>query len=196
MMKFLKVIFISLFLTSCIGNITSTVFGVGVNINLDPRSPGLYLDDKLAETLIMKKIVQHDYKQIFLNVKVIDGTAILSGRVEKAEDKLKMTKFAWETAGIKVVRNDIVIADETSFRQRAKDILISSQLGAALLINKKINSRNYNLETINGKIYIYGMARTTTELEEVIKEAKLIPDVVEVVPSIILADNLSRKNYL
>jgi len=195
-MKFLKVIFISLFLTSCIGNITSTVFGVGVNINLDPRSPGLYLDDKLAETLIMKKIVQHDYKQIFLNVKVIDGTAILSGRVEKAEDKLKMTKFAWETVGIKAVRNDIVIADETSFRQRAKDILISSQLSAALLINKKINSRNYNLETINGKIYIYGMARTTTELEEVIKEAKLIPDVAEVVPSIILADNLSRKNYL
>ena len=164
-MKFLKVIFISLFLTSCIGNITSTVFGVGVNINLDPRSPGLYLDDKLAETLIMKKIVQHDYKQIFLNVKVIDGTAILSGRVEKAEDKLKMTKFAWETAGIKAVRNDIVVADETSFRQRAKDILISSQLSAALLINKKINSRNYNLETINGKIYIYGMARTTAELE-------------------------------
>jgi len=195
-MKFLKVIFISLFLTSCIGNITSTVFGVGVNINLDPRSPGLYLDDKLAETLITKKIVQHDYKQIFLNVKVIDGTAILSGRVEKAEDKLKMTKFAWETVGIKAVRNDIVIADETSFRQRAKDILISSQLSAALLINKKINSRNYNLETINGKIYIYGMARTTTELEEVIKEAKLIPDVAEVVPSIILADNLSRKNYL
>ena len=93
-MKFLKVIFLSLFLASCIGNLTTSVFGVGVNINLDPRSPGLYLDDKLAETLIMKKIVIHDYKQIFLNVKVIDGTAILSGRVEKAEDKLKMTKFA------------------------------------------------------------------------------------------------------
>ena len=195
-MKFLKVIFISLLLTSCIGNITSTVFGVGVNINLDPRSPGLYLDDKLAETLILKKIVQNDYKQIFLNVRVIDGTAILSGRVEKAEDKLKMTKFAWETAGIKAVKNDIVVADETSFKQRAKDILISSQLSAALLINKKINSRNYNLETINGKIYIYGMARTNSELEEVMKEAKSIPDVVEIVPSIILADNLSRKNYL
>jgi osmotically-inducible protein OsmY len=107
-----------------------------------------------------------------------------------------MTKFAWETAGIKAVRNDIVIADETSFKQRAKDILISAQLEAALLINKKINSRNYNLETINGKIYIYGMAKTTAELEEVIKEAKLIPDVAEVIPSIILADNLSRKNYL
>jgi osmotically-inducible protein OsmY len=104
-MKFLKVIFIFSFLTSCIGNFASTVFGVGVNINLDPRSPGLYLDDKLAETLIMTKIVRNDYKQIFLNVKVIDGTAILSGRVEKAEDKLKMTKFAWETAGIKAVRN-------------------------------------------------------------------------------------------
>ena len=195
-MRFLKVTFIFLFLTSCIGNFTSTVFGIGVNINLDPRSPGLYLDDKLAETLIMKKIVQNNYKQIFLNVKVIDGTAILSGRVENAEDKLKMTKFAWETAGIKAVRNDIVIADETSFKQRAKDILISAQLEAALLINKKINSRNYNLETINGKIYIYGMAKTTAELEEVIKEAKLIPDVVEVIPSIILADNLSRRNYL
>ncbi len=195
-MKFLKVIFISLLLTSCIGNITSTVFGVGVNINLDPRSPGLYLDDKLAETLIIKKIVQNNYKQIFLNVRVIDGTAILSGRVEKAEDKLKITKFAWETAGIKAVKNDIVIADETSFKQRAKDILISSQLSAALLVNKKINSRNYNLETINGKIYIYGMARTNSELEEVMKEAKSIPDVVEIVPSIILADNLSRKNYL
>jgi osmotically-inducible protein OsmY len=195
-MKFLKVIFISIFLTSCIGNISSTVFGVGVNINLDPRSPGLYLDDKLAETLIMKKIVQHDYKKVFLNVRVIDGLAILSGRVEKAEDKLKITKFAWETAGIKGVRNDIVIADSSSFRQRAKDILISSQLGTALLINKKINSRNYNLETINGKIYIYGMAKTTAELEEVIKEAKAIPDVIEVVPSIILADNLSRRNYL
>ena len=176
-MKFLKVIFISLFLTSCIGNITSTVFGVGVNINLDPRSPGLYLDDKLAETLIMKKIVQHDYKQVFLNVKVIDGTAILSGRVEKAEDKLKMTKFAWETAGIKAVRNDIVVADETSFRQRAKDILISSQLSAALLINKKINSRNYNLETINGKIYIYGMARTSAEIGRASCRERVLPTV-------------------
>jgi osmotically-inducible protein OsmY len=195
-MKFIKVILISLFLTSCIGNITSTVFGVGVNINLDPRSPGLYLDDKLAETIITKKIVSHNYKLVFLNVKVIDGTAILSGRVERAEDKLKMTKFAWETAGIKAVRNDIVIADQTSFQQRAKDILISSQLSTALLFNKKINSRNYNLETINGKVYIYGMARTTEELDEVIKEAKLIPGVAEVVPSIILADNLSRRNYL
>ena len=195
-MKFLKVIFISLFLTSCIGNLTSTVFGIGVNIGLDPRSPGLYLDDKLAETLIMKKIVQNNYKQIFLNVKVIDGTALLSGRVENAEDKLKLTKFAWETAGIKAVRNDIVIANENSFKQRAKDILISSQLITALLINKKISSRNYNLETINGKIYIYGMARTSAEMEEVIKEGKLIPGVVEVVPSIILSDNLSRKNYL
>jgi len=195
-MKFIKIILISLFLTSCIGNITSTVFGVGVNINLDPRSPGLYLDDKLAETIITKKIVSHNYKLVFLNVKVIDGTAILSGRVERAEDKLKMTKFAWETAGIKAVRNDIVIADQTSFQQRAKDILISSQLSTALLFNKKINSRNYNLETINGKVYIYGMARTTEELDEVIKEAKLIPGVAEVVPSIILADNLSRRNYL
>jgi osmotically-inducible protein OsmY len=195
-MKLLKVIFISLFLTSCIGNFSSTLFGVGVNINLDPRSPGLYFDDKLAETLIMKKIILNDYKQVFLTVRVIDGTAILSGRVEKAEDKLKMTKFAWETAGIKAVRNDIIIADETSFKQRAKDILISSQFNAALLINKKINSRNYNSETINGKIYVYGMAKTTAEMEEVIKEGKLIPDVVEVVPSIILADNLSRRNYL
>jgi osmotically-inducible protein OsmY len=195
-MKFLKVIFISLFLTSCIGNFSSTLFGIGVNINLDPRSPGLYFDDKLAETLIMKKIILNNYKQVFLTVRVIDGTAILSGRVEKAEDKLKMTKFAWETAGIKAVRNDIIIADETSFKQRAKDILISSQFNAALLINKKINSRNYNSETINGKIYVYGMAKTTAEMEEVIKEGKLIPDVVEVVPSIILADNLSRRNYL
>jgi osmotically-inducible protein OsmY len=195
-MKYLKVIFISLFLTSCIGNFSSTLFGIGVNINLDPRSPGLYFDDKLAETLIMKKIVLNDYKQVFLTVRVIDGTAILSGRVEKAEDKLKMTKFAWETAGIKAVRNDIIIADETSFKQRAKDILISSQFNAALLVNKKINSRNYNSETINGKIYVYGMAKTTAEMEEVIKEGKLIPDVVEVVPSIILADNLSRRNYL
>jgi osmotically-inducible protein OsmY len=195
-MKFLKVIFISLFLTSCIGNFSSTLFGVGVNINLDPRSPGLYFDDKLAETLIMKKIILNDYKQVFLTVRVIDGTAILSGRVEKAEDKLKMTKFAWETAGIKAVRNDIIIADETSFKQRAKDILISSQFNAALFVNKKINSRNYNSETINGKIYVYGMAKTTAEMEEVIKEGKLIPDVVEVVPSIILADNLSRRNYL
>jgi osmotically-inducible protein OsmY len=195
-MKFLKIIFISLFLTSCIGNFSSTLFGIGVNINLDPRSPGLYFDDKLAETLIMKKIILNDYKQVFLTVRVIDGTAILSGRVEKAEDKLKMTKFAWETAGIKAVRNDIIIADETSFKQRAKDILISSQFNAALLLNKKINSRNYNSETINGKIYVYGMAKTTAEMEEVIKEGKLIPDVVEVVPSIILADNLSRRNYL
>ena len=195
-MKFLNIIFISIFLTSCIGNFSSTLFGIGVNINLDPRSPGLYFDDKLAETLIMKKIILNDYKQVFLTVRVIDGTAILSGRVEKAEDKLKMTKFAWETAGIKAVRNDIIIADETSFKQRAKDILISSQFNAALLINKKINSRNYNSETINGKIYVYGMAKTTAEMEEVIKEGKLIPDVVEVVPSIILADNLSRRNYL
>ena len=150
----------------------------------------------VAEKLILKKIVSHDYKLVFLNVKVIDGTAILSGRVENAEDKLKLTKFAWETAGIKAVRNDIIVADSGSFRQRAKDILISSQLSVALLANKKINSRNYNLDTINGKIYIYGMAMNKEELDEVLKEAKSIPDVAEVVPSIILADNLSRRNYL
>lgn len=195
-MKFLKIILISFLLSSCIGSLNTSIFGVGVNINLDPRSPGLLFDDSLAEKIILKKIVSHNYKLVFLNVKVIDGTAILSGRVENAEDKLKLTKFAWETAGIKAVRNDILVADSGSFHQRAKDILISSQLSVALLANKKINSRNYNLDTINGKIYIYGMAMNKEELDEVLKEAKSIPDVAEVVPSIILADNLSRRNYL
>jgi len=196
MIRIIKVFLVSFLLTSCVGSYSSTLFGVGVNINLDPRSPGLYLDDKLAETTINAKILKNDYKNFFINVKVIDGTAFLSGRVNLAEDKLKLTKFAWESPGIKAVKNDIVIIDETSFKQRAKDILISSQLEVALLINKKVNSRNYNLETINGKIYIYGMARSKEELDEVLKEAKIIAEVNEVIPSIILSNDLSRKNYL
>ncbi len=205
-MKFLKFFFLVIILSSCtqslttsatsVGNYVTSAFGLGVSIKSDPRSPGLYIDDKISENLITAKIIKNDYRQFFINVKVIDGTAFLSGKVEQAEDKLKITKIAWETSGIKAVKNDIVIIDQTSFKQSAKDALIGSQLYVALLVNKNIGSSNYNFDVINGKVYIYGMASDKNEFDEVIKEVKLIPNVEEVVSSIILATDLTRQHYL
>ena len=189
-MKKLISIFFILLLTSC-----SSVgrFGTGVDITFDPRTIGMQIDDTIMQKNLSARLALAD-KKYFLSVQseVIDGRIFLSGKVEEPEEKIKITKMAWETKGVRSVKNAIVIKGETNFKSTAKDILITSQLRSALIFNKKTKSRNYTLETINKNIYIFGIAMDRDEKQEVINEANKIYDVEEVYPSIYLANELSR----
>ncbi len=168
-------------------------FGTGVDITFDPRTIGMQIDDTLMQKNLSARLVLAD-KKYFLSIdaEVLDGRIFLSGKVNKPEEKLKITKIAWETKGARSVKNAITIKGETNFKSTAKDILINSQLRSALIFNKKTKSRNYSLETINKNIYIFGIAMNSEEKKEVINEANKIYDVKKVYPSIYLVSELSR----
>ena len=168
-------------------------FGAGVDITFDPRTIGMQIDDTIMQKNLSTRLTLMD-KKYFLAVQteVLDGRIFLSGKVDEPEEKIKITKMAWETKGVRSVKNAITIKGESNFKTTAKDILITSQLRSALIFNKKTKSRNYTLETINKNIYIFGIAMDKEEMEEVINEAKKIYDVKKVIPSIYLATELSR----
>ena len=190
MYKKLKKILIIFFLISCtsVGR-----FGTGVDITFDPRTIGMQIDDTIMQKNLTARLTLTD-KKYFLTIQseVIDGRIFLSGKVDAPEDKIKITKLAWETKGVRSVKNAITIKGQSNFKSTAKDVLITSQLRSALIFNKKTKARNYTLETINRNIYIFGIAMDNEEKKEVINEANKIYDVKEVIPSIYLASELSR----
>jgi len=180
-----------LILSGCAGVSSSGLFGTGVSVALDPRSIGTQIDDSSMQKNLSARIVLLDKKH-FLSVKtkVLDGRIFLTGKVDNPEDKLKLTKMAWETVGVRSVRNDIKVKEDFNFQQSAKDLLITSQLRTALIMNKEIKSTNYQIDTYKKKIYIYGIAITSDEKDRVIEEAKQILDVQDVIASILLVENL------
>ncbi len=189
--KFIIVIFISLLLSSCAGVGSKGLFGTGVSVALDPRTVGTQMDDSIMQKTLAARILAKD-KKYFLSVKskVLDGRIFITGKVENPEEKLQITKLAWETKGARSVRNDIKIKEEFKFKQSAKDLLITSQLRTALIVNKNIKSTNYQIDTYKKKIYVYGIALTIEEKDLVISEAKEILDVEDVIASILLVEDL------
>ena len=189
--KLIKFFCIIIMLGGCVGTTSKGVFGTGVNVGLDPRSVGTQIDDTIMDKNLGTRLLLMN-KGYFLSVKinVLDGRIFITGKVDKPEEKLQITKLAWETKGARSVKNDLKIKEEFNFKQSAKDILITSQLRTALILNKKIYSRNYNIDTYKKKIYIYGISKSEDETKEVINEAKQILDVEDVVSSILLLDDL------
>jgi len=189
--RILFIFLIMFVLSGCVGVSSKGIFGTGVSIAFDPRSVGTQIDDSIMQKSLSAKILLLD-KTYFLSVKskVLDGRIFLTGKVDDPEEKLKLTKFAWETQGVRSVRNDIKVKEEFDFKQSAKDLLITSQLRTALILNKKIKATNYQIDTYKKKIYIYGIAIQQEEKELVIVEAKEILDVKDVIASIILVDDL------
>ena len=179
-----------IFLTSCS---SASQFGTGVSITFDPRTIGMQIDDTIMQKNLSARLALAD-KKYFLSVQsdVLDGRIFLSGKVDEPEEKIKITKMAWETKGVRSVKNAITIKGQSNFKSTAKDILITSQLRTALIFNKKTKARNYTLETVNKNIYIFGIAMDREEKKEVINEANKIYDVKEIIPSIYLAEELSR----
>ena len=180
-----------IFLSSCAGVGSKGFFGTGVSVAFDPRSVGTQIDDSIMEKNFTARMLLKDKKYLFaINTQVLDGRFFLTGKVENPEEKLQLTKLAWETLGVRSVRNDIKIKEEFNFKQSAKDLLITSQLRAAIILNKKIKATNYQIDTFKKKIFIYGIATTEDEKDEVMKEAKEILDVKDVIASIILVEDL------
>ena len=182
MKKFLLFIFILFFLHGCVGTASKGVFGTGVSIAFDPRTVGTQIDDSIMQKNLLT-----------IGIKVIDGRFFLTGKVDNPEEKLQITKMAWETKGTRSVRNDIKIKEKFNFKASAKDLLITSQLRTAIIFNKKIKSANYSIDTYKKKVYVYGIAITQDERREVINEAKQILDVEDVIASILLIEDLSRQ---
>ena len=189
--KFLIIILVGLILSGCVGVSSKGLFGTGVSVAFDPRSVGTQMDDSIMQKNFTARLLLVDKKYLLsVKSKVLDGRIFLTGKVENPEEKLKITKIAWETKGARSVRNDIKIKEKFNFKQSAKDILITTQLRTALIINKNIKATNYQLDTYKKKIYIYGIAITSDEKNEVLSEAKEIQDVENVIASIILVEDL------
>ncbi|MDC3120806.1 BON domain-containing protein [Candidatus Pelagibacter sp.] len=189
--KLLIIIFIGFILSGCAGVSSKGLFGTGVSVALDPRTLGTQIDDSIMQKSLTARILAKD-KKYFLSVKskVLDGRIFITGKVDGPEEKLQITKIAWETKGTRSVRNDLKIKEEFNFKQSAKDILITTQLRTALIVNKNIKATNYQIDTYKKKIYVYGIAQTSEEKDLVISEAKEILDVENVIASIILVEDL------
>ena len=189
--KLLTFILLSFILTGCVGVGSKGLFGTGVSVALDPRTVGTQIDDSIMQKSISAKILAKDKKYLIsVKTKVLDGRIFITGKVDSPEEKLIITKLAWETKGARSVRNDIKIKEEFNFKQSAKDVLITSQLRTAIIVNKNIKATNYQIDTYKKKIYVYGIALTSEEKDLVISEANEILDVEDVIASIILVEDL------
>ena len=194
MKKNILILFILLFLSSCVGSSSGGLFGTGVSVALDPRTLGTQIDDSIMQKNLLARLALTEKKYLILiTVKVLDGRIFLAGKVEEPEQKLIITKLAWETKGVRSVKNNIAIKQKFSFKNTAADILITSQLRTALILNKKVKAANFNIDTINQKTYVFGIAHTDDERKEIIQEAKQIVDLKELVTSILLVSDLSRQ---
>ena len=192
--KLLILIFVSFILTGCVGVGSKGLFGTGVSVALDPRTVGTQIDDSIMQKTISAKILSRDKKYLIsVKTKVLDGRIFLTGKIDTPEEKLQITKLAWETKGARSVKNDLKIKEEFNFQQSAKDILITSQLRSAMIFNKKIKAVNYNIDTFKKVIYVYGIAQSEDEKDEIVKEAKEILDVKDVITSILLVEDLRIK---
>ena len=192
MKKLISIVFFSLFLFSCASKGVGT-FGRGVSITFDPRTVGMQIDDTIMQKNLIARLALTEKKYfLYIQVEVLDGRIFVTGKVDKAEEKIKITKMAWETKGVRSVKNALEIRGKSNFKNSAKDILITSQLRTALIIDKKIKSGNYTLETIGKKIYIFGISMDLEEKQKVIEEANKIYGVKEIIPTIYLVEDLSR----
>jgi len=194
MKKSFIILFLLFLLSSCIGSSSSGIFGTGVSVALDPRTLGTQIDDSIMQKNLLARLALTEKKYLInLSVKVLDGRIFLSGKVEEPEEKLKINKMAWETKGVRSVKNNVAIKQKFSLKNTAMDILITSQLRTALILNKNVKAANFNIDTINQKTYVFGIARGEEEKREIIEEAKQIVDLKELVTSILLVSDLSRQ---
>ena len=193
--KIILITFIFLIFAGCVGISSKGIFGSGVSVALDPRSLGTQIDDSVMQKSLSARLILKEKRYLLkVSTKVLDGRIFLRGKVDDPEEKLQITKLAWETRGVRSVKNDIKIKEDFNFRQSAKDLLITSQLRTALIFNKKIKATNYQIDTYKKKIFIYGISLTAEERKEVITEAKEILDVEEVIASIVLVEDLRIQN--
>ncbi len=189
--KFIIIVLFGIVFSGCVGVSSKGVFGTGVSVALDPRTVGTQMDDSIMQKNLIARILLKDRKYLLtVKSKVIDGKIFLTGKVDEPEEKLQITKIAWETKGARSVRNDLKIKETFNFKQSAQDILITSQLRTALILNKNIKATNYQIDTYKKKIYVYGIAITSEEKDLVVSEAKEITDVEDVIASIILVEDL------
>ena len=192
--KIILFLILSCIITSCVGSSTSGIFGTGVSVALDPRTLGTQIDDSIMQKNLLARLALNEKKYLIkLSVKVLDGRIFLGGKVDEFEEKLKITKLAWETKGVRSVKNNILVKQKFSIKNFGLDVLITSQLRTALVLNKNVKAANFNIDTVNQKTYIFGIANDENEKKEIIQESKQIVDLKELITSILMVSDLSRQ---
>jgi osmotically-inducible protein OsmY len=187
-------LFLLFLLSSCVGASSGGVFGTGVSVALDPRTLGTQIDDSIMQKNLLARLALTEKKYLVnLSVKVLDGRIFLGGKVDELEEKLVINKLAWETKGARSVKNNISVKQKFSLKNTAIDVLITTQLRTALILNKNVKSANFNIDTINQKTYIFGIAHNEDEKKEIIQEAKQVVDLKELITSILMVSDLSRQ---
>ena len=182
----------SLALSGCSELIVGTAATTGVAI-AEERSVGDAVDDLTIRAELNHLFFQEDV-ELYQNVSfsVFESRVLLKGSVPKPEDRINALRVAWQAAGVREVINELQVADEGGILDYARDTWISAQLKGRLLVDGDVLSINYSIETVNGTVYLLGIAQDEAELARVIEHARGIEDVKRVVSHVVLKDDPRR----
>lgn len=158
------------------------------------RSPGHAIDDASILLKIKAKFLQQADKDMFkhVEVKVVEGSVLLTGNVEKPESQVEAVRLTWQVDGVKEVINEITVNDKAGFMNYARDVLISNQIRLRLIAAKDVHSINYSVLTVNQVVYLMGIAQDQAELDIVANIASTTNYVQKVVSYVRLKDDPRR----
>jgi osmotically-inducible protein OsmY len=157
------------------------------------RSVGAAIDDKTIQLNINSALLQK-HEALFRKVgtEVVEGRVLLTGVVLTPEDRIEAGRLAWSVNGVKEVLNEIEVSDKSSIVDFARDAWITTQLRTKLLGDRLVSDINYSIETVNGTIYLMGIAQSEAELERVTGHARTIRGVQRVVSHVRLKNDPAR----
>lgn len=182
----------SISLSGCAELLIGAAATTGVAI-AEERSVGDAVDD-LTIRAELNHLFFRDDVELFGDVSfsVIEGRVLLKGSVPTPDDRIRALRLAWQAAGVREVINELQVADDSGLLDYARDTWISAQLKGKLLVDGDVLSINYSVETVNGTVYLLGIAQDEAELARVTEHARSIEDVKRVVSHVVLKDDRHR----
>lgn len=167
--------------SACAGMIAGGGASVGVTVAQE-RTVGGAIDDTVIASRIVSNFYQYDIELLrLISAEVVEGRVLLTGSVADPESRVDAVRLTWQIDGVGEVLNEIQITDDSGLVDFALDTWISTQLRTKLLLDREIKALNYNVETVNGVIYMIGIAQDDLELERVTNHARTIENVTKVI---------------
>ena len=181
----LFLLFTNIFLQGCAQVATGAAAKI-VTVSQEERSIGEFVDDSLVKAMIKNSYLDQNEKIFFgVDVEVSQGRVLLTGTVENIDLRIEATRIAWGIKGVKSVLNELQISNSDSILNFADDLVISTKISGKLVLEDRVNSLNYNVETVNKVVYIIGIAKNKIEKDIVIDIARNVYGVEEVIDYIL-----------
>lgn len=175
------------------GGCTPLIVGgaaVGATVVAQERGVGSAAEDTALHAEIARRLLETDsglYQKV--DISVAEGRVLLTGLVPAPKDRIAAARIAWQADGVAEVINEIEVRDKSTVSDATRDAAITGQVRSRILFDSKIRSINYTIDTVNGRVYLLGVARSQAELDRVIAHAREIPYVRGVVPYVRIADD-------